>query len=151
MLICGKINPPPIADDDYCGVYFSSKDNVQAKAHALRGTPLRVEHNNNTHVGEVLQGWTHTDGSMWALAEIDVSQMQGAVTAAAIEQGNLGGFSLGYLSNIKRNSKTGKLKVEDKRIIELSIVKEGAHRDCAISSFTPHVKKTRSLISKKRE
>lgn len=149
MLVCGKVNPPPITDADYCGVYFSSKDDVQGKARALRGTPLRVEHNNNTHVGEVLQGWTDSDGAMWALAEIDVSKMQGAVTAAAVEQGCLGGFSLGYLSNIKKNRKTGKVSVGDKRIVELSIVKEGAHIGCTISSHAkPLCNKTRSVIHK---
>ena len=135
MLVCGEINPPPVCSEGYEGVFMSDKDDMQGKASRLKGTPLRVEHNNNILVGEVLQGWTDARGAMWALAEIDVSKPHGAMTAAAVQQGSLGGFSLGYLSKLKRDTHTGRYKAEDKRIVELSIVKKGAHNSCTIASF----------------
>ena len=132
MLVCGEINPPPVASHE--GVFMSDKDDLSGKAKALKGTPLRVEHNNNIHVGEVLQGWTDSRGAMWALAEIDMSMPHGAMTAAAVEKGNFAGFSLGYLSKVRRDIKTGRLNVEEKNIMELSIVKEGFHPTCKITA-----------------
>lgn len=125
MLICGEINPPPVSSEGYHGVYFSDKDDVKGKASALKGTPLRVEHNHSIHVGEILQGWTDERGAMWALAEIDTTQPHGAVVAAAVQRGNMGGFSLGYKTNMQS---------KQKRIMELSIVKAGAHPSCRISA-----------------
>jgi hypothetical protein len=71
---------------------------------------------------------------MWALAEIDTSNPHGAMTAAAVSMGNLGGFSLGYTSQLQRDLITGRIKGGEKRILELSIVKSGAHASCTISS-----------------
>jgi hypothetical protein len=144
MLVCGEINPPPVASEGYNGVYFSDKDDVKGKASALRGIPLRVEHNNGIHVGEILQGWTDERGAMWALAEIDTTKPHGAVTAAAVEMGNFGGFSLGYTSKMHKDARTGRVTGGEKRILELSIVKTGAHASCTISA------QTKSLIHKKK-
>jgi hypothetical protein len=134
MLVCGEINPPPVSSDGYYGVYFSDKDDMSGKAKALKGTPLRVEHNLGIHVGEILQAWTTDGGAMWALAEIDVSKPQGAMTAAAVERGNFGGFSLGYTSKMQRDAATGRMRGGEKKIHEVSIVKEGAHKSCTISA-----------------
>jgi hypothetical protein len=134
MLVCGEINPAPVSSEGYFGIYFSDKDDMHGKAKALKGTPLRVEHNNGIHVGEVLQAWTAEGGAMWALAEIDVSKPQGAMTAAAVQNGKFGGFSLGYTSKMHRDAETGRMRGGEKKIHELSIVKAGAHASCTISA-----------------
>ena len=132
MLVCGQVNPPPIGGD-YNGFYFSENDDLAGKARNLKGTPLRVEHNDKTHVGQVLQGWTDSStGAMWALAEIDITNLGGAVTAAAVERGLFGEFSLGYTAKMQKNSKTGAIDVQGKNIHELSIVKKGARPGCGI-------------------
>jgi hypothetical protein len=125
MLVCGQVNPPPVRSEGYTGVFFSDKDDMESKARELRGTPLRVEHNDKVHVGQVLRGWTDARGAMWALAEIDTQHMKGAMTAAAVERGQLGEFSLGYVTKMQRETGGG-VSVQDKRIMELSIVKKGA-------------------------
>jgi hypothetical protein len=145
MLICGQVNPAPIQDSDYHGVYFASRDDLEGKTRRLSGTPLRVEHNGTLHVGQVLQGWMDkSTGTAWALAEIDVSSVQGALTAAAVQQGAFKEFSLGYSSKIRRNPQTGKLEASEKEINELSIVKSGARPNCVIAAHT----RTRSPIHK---
>ena len=131
MLVCGQVNPPPVSSENYSGVFFSEKDDMAAKARALKGTPLRVEHNHQVHVGQVLNGWTDSRGAMWALAEIDTQHMKGAMTAAAVQGGQLGEFSLGYVTKMQRQAGGG-VSVQDKRIIELSIVKKGAREGCRI-------------------
>ena len=149
MLICGQVNPAPIQDKEYHGVYFSAKDDLDTKARRLSGTPLCIEHNGTVSVGRVLQGWMDkATGSAWALAEIDVSQMPGAIAAAAVSQGNFKEFSLGYSSKIQRNPVTGKLEAFDKQIKELSIVKVGARPNCTIAAHGGVRPATRSLIHK---
>ena len=105
MLVCGQVNPPPIGGG-YNGIYFSESDDLAGQARNLKGTPLRVEHNDKTDVGQVLQGCTdkHT-GAMWALAEIDTTNLSGAVTAAAVERGLFAEFSLGYTAQMQKNTK----------------------------------------------
>jgi hypothetical protein len=157
MLICGQVNPPPLGAD-YNGFYFSESDDVAGKARNLRGTPLRVEHNDKTHVGQVLQGWTDsTTGAMWALAEINTKDLGGALTAAAVERGLYGEFSLGYKTRFgKKNesdssgSRHEKIVVLDKEIMELSIVKKGARDGCTIHANERPVNfhRTKSIIHK---
>jgi hypothetical protein len=148
MLVCGQVNPPPIGNG-YNGVYFSENDDLSGKANSLKGTPLRVEHNDKTHVGQVIQGWTDSRGAMWALAEIDTSNLSGALTAAAVEHGRLGEFSLGYVAKMQKDKFTGKIEVQDKRIIELSIVKKGAREGCTIQAKEGGPA-SRSIIQKKK-
>lgn len=131
MLVCGQVNPPPVSSANYHGVFFSDKDDMESKAKGLKGTPLRVEHNAKVHVGRVLDGWTDARGAMWALAEIDTQHMKGALTAAAVEQGKLGEFSLGYVTKMLPRADG----VREKRIMELSIVKKGARDGCHIEMF----------------
>ena len=131
MLVCGQVNPPPVSSENYHGVYFSDKDNMEEKARGLRGTPLRVEHDNKVLVGQVLNGWTDAKGAMWALAEINTGHIRGAMTAAAVQGGQLGEFSLGYVTKMERAANGG-VSVHEKRILELSIVKKGARDGCHI-------------------
>lgn len=145
MLICGIVNPEPVSEEGYKGVYLSVADNVEAKAAGLKGTPLRVEHNHATHVGQVLQGWVDKgSGKMWALAEMDVRSVPGAIAAAAVERGAFGEFSLGYDARIRRNPDTKRLEASDKQIRELSLVRTGARPGCQIVAHDgPAPKKAR--------
>ena len=157
MLICGQVNPPPMGAD-YNGFYFSESDDVAGKARNLRGTPLRVEHNDKTHVGEVLQGWTDSStGAMWALAEINTKNLGGAITAAAVESGLYGEFSLGYKTRFGKKregdnsgGRREKIVVLDKEIMELSIVKKGAREGCIIQANERplNFQRSRSIIRK---
>lgn len=118
----------------YKGVFLNSNDNMKEKAMSMRGTPLRVEHNTGA-VGSVLSGWIGADQSMYVLAEIDVSKIHGAVAAACVKSGRLGEFSLGYKSQMIRES-DGQLHVGEKTIQELSLVATGARPNCNITHKT---------------
>ena len=143
MLIAGVVNPPPVNTPGYGGVYLSTQDDLHSKALSLAGKPLRVEHKGETTVGKVLQGWQDArTGALYALAEIDETQMHGALAAAAVDQGRFGEFSLGYSSRIEREPKSGKWVATDKRILELSLVKKGARPQCHIALHShPYAKK----------
>jgi hypothetical protein len=130
MLVCGQVNPPPVRSHGYNGVFFTDQDDLATQARGLVGTPLCVEH--QKQVGKVLRGWTDRQtGAMWALAEIDTQQLGGAMTAAAVERGQLGEFSLGYVTKMQRDG-SGQVRAKEKRITELSIVKKGARDGCLI-------------------
>ena len=140
MLVAGIVNPPPVADPSYAGVYFAERDDMPAQARALANKPLRVEHG-TVEVGRVLHGWQdkHT-GALCALAEIDVSKLPGALAATAVTQGRFGEFSLGYSSRIVPSpAHPARVVATDKRILELSLVKQGARPHCHIAhAFHPY-------------
>ena len=148
MLLVGQVNPPVITQTDYCGVYLSEKDDIPSLVRSLSGAPLHVEHNGQVCVGKVLQGWKDpATQTLWALSELDLSTASGAFAAAAVEGGTFREFSLGYTSKLGRNPQTGRLEASDKRITELSIVKNGARPSCHIHAHSG--KDTRSSIYKR--
>ena len=134
MLVCGCINPPPIEDPDYRGIYFNKNDNMAEKAGRLNGTPLLVEHSTKK-VGSILSAWTADNGSMFALAEINIKEPGGALAAEYVKNGNLGEFSLGYTTRMMKCKQTGHFKPESKHIHELSLVKKGARPGCLITKI----------------
>ncbi len=129
MLVCGQVNPPPVEQNS---VFFGIQDNFLDKANSLKGLPLQVEHNSKCNVGKVISGWVCPDGAMWALAEINTSEIGGAVAAAAVEKGCFKEFSLGYKAQMFRNPENGSIEIGKKDIFELSIVKKGARDGCKI-------------------
>jgi hypothetical protein len=134
MLVCGCINPPPVEDPDYRGVYFNKNDNMSEKAAGLLGTPLLVEHSTKK-VGSIVSAWTAENGSMFALAEINMKEPGGALAAEYVKNGNLGEFSLGYTTRMMKCKQTGIFKPESKQIHELSLVKKGARPGCLITKI----------------
>ena len=85
----------------------------------------------------MLSAWTAKDGSLYALAEIDVKGIGGAVAAAGVDNGRWREFSLGYTSNVRR-AEDGRLSVHDRKIKELSIVGMGARPNCKIQRHAPY-------------
>lgn len=135
MLVCGCINPPPVDEADYRGVYFNANDIMSATAsQKLGGVPLLVEHSTKS-VGSIISAWTANNGSMFALAEIDVKRPGGALAAEYVKSGKLGEFSLGYTARMLRCKKTGSFKSDSKEIHELSLVKKGARPGCFITNI----------------
>ncbi len=134
MLVCGCINPPPVTDPEYSGVFFSVKDDMPAQAASMGGTPLLVEHSTKK-VGSVVSAWTGPNGSMYALAEIDVRSPGGAVAAELVRKGGLRELSMGYTQTMMRCNKTGGFKPVRKQIREVSLVKKGARPGCLISQI----------------
>jgi hypothetical protein len=134
MLVCGCINPPPVCDPEYEGVYFSVKDNMSAQAATMKGTPLLVEHASKK-VGSIVSAWTADNGSMYALAEIDIKSPGGAVAAEYVRRGGLGEFSMGYTQVMMKCAQTGQFKPVRKNIREVSLVKQGARPGCLIAQI----------------
>jgi hypothetical protein len=134
MLVCGCINPPPVCDPDYEGVYFSLKDDMPSQAATMKGTPLLVEHSSK-QVGSILSAWTANNGSMYALAEIDDKSPGGAVAAEYVRRGGLGEFSMGYTQTMMKCQNTGRFKPVKKSIREVSLVKQGARPGCLIAQI----------------
>ena len=134
MLVCGCINPPPVTDPDYEGVYFSTKDNMKAQAASMGGTPLLVEHSTK-QVGSIVSAWTAPNGSMYALAEINIRNPGGAVAAEMVKTGRLGEMSMGYVQTMRKCAEAGSFKPVKKSIKEVSLVKKGARPGCIISQM----------------
>ncbi len=61
MLVCGCINPPPVDDPEYKGVYFNTNDNMFALAEIDMKRPggaLAAEYVKNGRLGEFSLGYT---------------------------------------------------------------------------------------------
>ena len=129
MLFCGCINPPPITDPDYSGVYFSEKDDMRGQAAKMGGTPLLVEHNTQ-QVGTIVSAWIGPNGSMYALAEIDTKKPGGAVAAAYMKNKRLRQLSMGYTQKM-----SSQFKPLSKVIREVSLVEKGARPGCFVSNM----------------
>ena len=145
MLIAGIVNPQPITDPAYAGVYLAERDDIPAQARALANKPLRIDHG-DIEVGKVLHGWQDKcTGALCALAEVDVAKLPGALSATSVTQGRFAQFSLGYSSRIIASGKKNEgVVATDKRILELSLVKQGARPNCHITArYDPYERSAR--------
>lgn len=105
-------------------------------------------------VGRVVSSWKH-DGRMELLLEIDENRLQGAFVRQFVENGmckvhachpsvirsilhtltdSTQDLSLGYNVQMSKNA-AGKLIASNKKVIEVSIVKQGARDNCHIKGW----------------
>ena len=102
--------------------------------HPLRaGVPVKIEHR-GVNVGKVVSAWTH-EGRMDVLMEIEDTHLEGALGKEFIRRGLCPELSLGYNVTMSK-SPAGFLRATNKRVVELSIVKQGARAGCKIRAFT---------------
>lgn len=72
---------------------------------------------------------------MDVLMEIEGKDLEGALSKEFIQRGICPELSLGYHVTMSK-SPAGFLKATNKRVVELSIVRQGAREGCKIRAFT---------------
>ena len=81
---------------------------------------------------------------MDVLMQIDDSHIEGAMGKEFVKRGICPELSLGYHVTMSR-SPAGFLKASNKRVVELSLVRQGAREGCKIRMFeTPPIKEPAS-------
>jgi tRNA 2-selenouridine synthase SelU len=115
----------------YEGIYLTSED-IDQITPTMVDIPVKVEHS-GTNVGKVVSSWKH-QGRMELLLDIDESKIQGAFVRQFVENGICKDLSLGYKVQMSKNS-NGKLVASNKKVIEVSIVQEGARNNCHIRGW----------------
>ena len=133
-LLWGTANPEGLSDT-YNGIYLNStdiKDVVQQiEACSQRGEPIpvHVEHT-GVPVGRVVSAWEH-GGKLECVLRLDNQVFEGTLGSELVRNGVCKDLSLGYTVNLE-NSKAGRVNVKRKLIKEISIVKQGARKNCRI-------------------
>ncbi len=164
MLVYGTCNPEGYGDEHYEGLYLTDAD-IREITPAMAGVPVKIEHRGvdvgkvvtawmHQVCGAVLllfcaskhtltknkQGridsYSHIkQGRMDVLMEIQDNQtLEGALGKEFIQRGICPELSLGYNVTMSK-SPAGFLKATNKRVIELSIVRQGAREGCKIRGF----------------
>lgn len=135
-LIWGTANPKGLGPD-YNGIYLTSLDiqkMVEQVDEAKRGgkeIPVMIEHK-GAEVGKVVSAWEHEE-TLQCLLEIDEKTLEGALGSEFVRTGMCRDLSLGYMLDMAQ-SKAG-VKVGNKKLREISIVKKGARKNCHIHAM----------------
>lgn len=122
MLVYGTCNPEGYGDEHYGGVYLTDAD-IREITPNMVGVPVKVEHR-GLDVGSVVSAWMH-EGRMDVLMELDGKHIEGAMGKEFVSRGICPELSLGYNVTMSK-SPSGFLKATNKKVIELSIVRQGA-------------------------
>lgn len=132
MLVYGTCNPEGYGDASYEGLYLTDAD-IREIFPKMTGVPVKIEHRGGD-VGKVVTAWMH-EGRMDVLMEIDDRRdIEGALVKEFIQRGICPELSLGYHVTMSK-SPAGFLRATNKRVVELSIVRQGARDGCKIRGF----------------
>lgn len=132
-LVWGTANPKGLGPD-YNGIYLTNHDiqkmveQVSAAQREGQVIPVMIEHK-GPEVGRVVSAWEHDD-TLQCLLEIDEKTLEGALGCEFVRTGMCRDLSLGYMLDMAQ-SKSG-VKVGNKKLKEISIVKKGARKNCHI-------------------
>lgn len=135
-LLWGTANPEGMGPD-YNGVYLTSVDvrhmvdqinETRAEGKAI---PVHIEHK-GIQVGNVVSAWEHNN-TLQCVLELNETVLEGAIGGEFVRSGICKDLSLGYTVDMQ-HSKTsnGKIRVNNKRLKEISIVRKGARKNCHI-------------------
>jgi hypothetical protein len=134
MYVWGTANPVG-EGNGYDGMYLTGGEmNAMCLDKALIGLPVKVEHKGDT-VGSIVSAWQH-NGCLDLLLDItDNSPDMASHLASHYVKGNVcKDLSLGYTVCVEQ-SVNGALSTGNKRVAEVSLVKQGARQNCHIHGF----------------
>lgn len=131
MLVYGTANPVPYGTEDYNGLFLTSSD-MDGMIPNMSGIPVKLEHK-GVDIGRVVSAWRH-EGRMDILLEIERNQIEGCLAKEFVQGGLCRDLSLGYKVSMSASS-NGQLQASKKKVVEVSIVKQGAREDCHIRGW----------------
>jgi hypothetical protein len=134
MYVWGTANPVG-ESSGYDGMYLTGSDiNNMVIDRTLTGLPVKIEHVGDS-VGTIVSAWQH-NGRLDLLLNIDdKSPSLSTVLASTFVSGKVcKDLSLGYTVAVQQ-SKDGSLSTNNKRVAEVSLVKQGARKQCHIHGF----------------
>lgn len=86
-------------------------------------------------IGHVVSAWKN-NGRMDLVLEINNHTLEGAFGKQFVEKGVCKDLSLGYKVEMSK-ALDGSLRASNKRVMEVSLVREGARPNCQIHQFAP--------------
>ena len=137
-LLWGTANPEGMSND-YQGIYLN-KDDIQSMVRQVGAAnkrsekiPVHLEHK-GVAVGHVVSAWAHND-TLQCVLQLDESILEGSIGSQFVRKGICNELSLGYTVELK-NSESGQVKVANKLLKEISVVKKGARNHCHIHAVS---------------
>lgn len=131
-LLWGTANPKGM--QNYNGVYLNEQDikdmiaQIESASGKASKIPVLVEHK-GVEVGHVVSAWEY-QGKLECVLALNNKVLEGAIGSEFVRSGICKDLSLGYDVSLE-NSKAG-IKVRNKKLKEISIVKKGARPSCHI-------------------
>jgi len=134
MYVWGTANPVG-ESAGYDGMYLTGSEiNNMVLDRELHGLPVKIEHMGD-NVGTIVSAWQH-HGRLELLLNIDDNSPNlSSALASSFVSGNVcKDLSLGYTVAVKQSA-DGALSTNNKRVVEVSLVKRGARQQCHIHGF----------------
>lgn len=143
LLLWGTANPEGMSND-YQGIYLN-KDDIRSMVHQVEEAnrksekiPVHLEHK-GVPVGHVVSAWAHNN-TLQCVLQLDESTLEGSIGSEFVRKGICNELSLGYTVELQ-NSETGGMRVANKNLKEISVVKKGARNHCHIHAIADRNKK----------
>ena len=137
-LLWGTANPEGMSND-YQGIYLN-KDDIQSMVRQVEAAnrraekiPVHLEHK-GVPVGHVVSAWAHND-TLECVLQLNENTLEGSIGSEFVRKGICNELSLGYTVELK-NSDNGQMKVANKMLKEISVVKKGARNHCHIHAVS---------------
>lgn len=125
--------------NDYQGIYLN-KDDIQSMVRQVEAAnrraekiPVHLEHK-GVPVGHVVSAWAHND-TLECVLQLNENTLEGSIGSEFVRKGICNELSLGYTVELK-NSDNGQMKVANKMLKEISVVKKGARNHCHIHAVS---------------
>lgn len=131
ILVWGTANPVGVADSSYAGIYLTDKD-IDSIVPNMIGMPVKIEHKGRD-VGKVVSAWKH-DGRMDLVLSLDGQSLESRLVSELVQRKKAKDLSLGYMVQMSKGV-DGKMMASDKKVVEVSIVVEGARENCHIRGW----------------
>lgn len=131
-LLWGTANPEGM--QNYEGIYLNQRDiqdmidQVNNANKTGQNLPVLVEHK-GIKVGKIVSAWEHL-GKLECVLELNNKILEGSIGSEFVRSGICRDLSLGY--NVSLEQSDAGIKVGQKILKEISIVKKGARPSCHI-------------------
>lgn len=117
---------------------FLKDSELRALAPTLRGVPVKCEHA-GIAVGRIASAFVDEDGRLNTIMKLDESSFAGRMASSFVSNGTAGELSLGYTVDVKQSlTSCEKVEAQEKKVLEVSLVKKGARDNCNILAMEKH-------------
>lgn len=152
MHILGICNPSG-EENSYNGLYLT-KSELQhiCDSGDFKNVPVLTEHG-GASCGTVVSAFLDNLGRLNAVMEIDETQAIGAIAASFVRDGINQELSLGYSVDVTHSNENGinQKTAGTKKIMEVSLVKEGARDKCYVLAYEDTNSTKTKFIDRKEE
>lgn len=141
MLLMGVCNPKG-EDALYNGLRFTEPELANiVRSGALTGIPVKTEHTGG-NIGTVISSFLDREGQLQCVMDIEDDTVEGAITGGFVKDRIAADLSMGYSVDVQHSNAKNRLMAGEKKLLEISIVRRGARKNCHILAYEENGKET---------